>query len=147
MTTPNDKAIRILPFDGTAGGWHMWSRRFKAKCKATGMNKILDGKITIASDDKKNRSQEEDENRKLNDELYVELLLSCEDQVCFGIVDNAKTTALKEGDASLAWKNLLNKFESSSEASKCQTLKKKNDCKAHRTSCKWKKKAKKCRAR
>ena len=30
---------------------------------------------------------------------------------------------------------------------KCKTLKKEKDCKAHRTSCKWKNKAKKCRAR
>jgi len=30
---------------------------------------------------------------------------------------------------------------------KCQTLKKRKDCKAHRTSCKWKNKAEKCRAR
>ena len=119
-TTSSDKTIRILPFDGSSQGWHMWSRRFRAKCKVNGTSHILDGKSTVASDDKTNLTAEEVEDRKANDSLYVELLLSCEDPVCFGIVDNAKTTALKEGDAKEAWSGLLSKYESSSEASKCQ---------------------------
>ena len=77
----------------------MWRRRFKAKCKVNGTSKILDGASTVASDQKKNLTAEEVEDRKANDNLYVEILLSCEDLVCFGIVDIAKTDTLKEGDA------------------------------------------------
>ena len=72
----------------------MWSRCFRAKCKVNRTNKILDGNTTVASVDKPNLTAEEVENRKANDSLYVKLLLSCEDPVCLGIVDNAKTTAL-----------------------------------------------------
>ena len=72
-TSSNDKAIRILPFDGTSSGWHMWSRRFRAKCKSLEVNSILDGKQTIAADDKPNLTAEEIQGRKDNDNLYVEL--------------------------------------------------------------------------
>ena len=33
------------------------------------------------------------------------------DNICFNLVDNAKTEKLPDGDAALAWKNLLTRYE------------------------------------
>ena len=50
----------------------------------------------------------------MNDIVYSDLLLSLNDEVCFGIVNQEKTTALKEGDTRMAWTDLNEKFDSSS---------------------------------
>eukprot|EP00977_Amphora_coffeiformis_P003537 scaffold679_cov223-Amphora_coffeaeformis.AAC.1 len=49
--------------------------------------------------------------RKANDDGYNELLLSIEDEVCFGLVDGAVTPDLPDGDLAKAWTALKNKFE------------------------------------
>ena len=43
---------------------------------------------------------------EMNLQAYNDLLLSCQDDITFGIVDEATSERLKEGDARVAWKNL-----------------------------------------
>ena len=53
--------------------------------------------------------------RKANEEGYSDLLLSMEDEVAFGIVNEAKSADLPSGDLTMAWKNLLNKYAPSTK--------------------------------
>ena len=47
----------------------------------------------------------------MNEVAYNELLLSCTEVVCFGLVDESKSEDLPDGDAKMAWTKLVNKFE------------------------------------
>ena len=49
---------------------------------------------------------------------YVELLMAISDEICFGIVDEAKTDKLPGGDLDKAWKGLTDLFEPSTNATK-----------------------------
>jgi hypothetical protein len=49
--------------------------------------------------------------RAANNNAYSELISCCEDEVSFSIVDAAVTDALPSGDARLAWKNLVARYE------------------------------------
>ncbi len=48
------------------------------------------------------------------------MILSCQEDITFGIVDESISTNLLDGDARLAWKNLKDKFEPSTGATKVQ---------------------------
>ena len=60
---------------------------------------------------------------------YSNLMLACQDDVTFGIIEESVSTDFPGGDARLAWKNLFNKFEPNTGAmkvqlkSKCQKMK------------------------
>jgi hypothetical protein len=47
----------------------------------------------------------------LNELAYAELLIGCQDDRCFGIIDGARSTMFPEGDSKLAWKLLNERFE------------------------------------
>jgi hypothetical protein len=47
----------------------------------------------------------------LNDLACEELMIACQDDMCFGIIDGSRHTIFPDGDASLAWKRLNEKFE------------------------------------
>ena len=49
--------------------------------------------------------------RETNHVTYCCLLHSMDDEICFNLVDTAKTEHLPDGDTALAWKNLLARFE------------------------------------
>ena len=49
--------------------------------------------------------------RETNHVTYCCLLHSMDDEICFNLVDTVKTENLLDGDAALAWKNLLIRFE------------------------------------
>jgi hypothetical protein len=40
-----------------------------------------------------------------NDIAYAELLISCDCDICLGIVNTSRSEQMPEGDARLAWKN------------------------------------------
>ena len=46
------------------------------------------------------------------------MLLSCEEEISFGLIDEAITSDYPDGDSRQAWKNLLTKFESATMATK-----------------------------
>ena len=57
------------------------------------------------------RNPNEDAGTDNNDKAYKELMLSINDEVTFGIVDEAKTDRHPEGDARVAWAKLKRRFE------------------------------------
>jgi len=46
-----------------------------------------------------------------NDLAYAELLICCENDICFSIVENCITDEHPEGDCALAWRSLVGRFE------------------------------------
>ena len=103
------KAIRIIPFSGKAEDWNRWSKTFLATATAKGHREVL--KPT----DPNNKAE-----AALNVQVYNDLILSCQDDITFGIVDESISTDFPDGDARLAWKNLQEKFEPSTGAAKVQ---------------------------
>ena len=55
-----------------------------------------------------------------NINAYSDLILACQDDVTFGIIEESVSTDFHDGDARLAWKNLFNKFEPNTGAMKVQ---------------------------
>ena len=53
-----------------------------------------------------------------NINAYSNLMLACQDNVTFGIIEESVSTVFPDGDAKLAWKNLFNKFEPNTGAIK-----------------------------
>ena len=123
-----DKAIRVIPFDGKKEHWHMWSKKFLAKAIVKKYKQVLLGEVTPPpSSEVLNLTTDEGKAKmkikNANELAYNDLLLSCTDEVTFGYVDEACTDDLPDGDAALAWKNLLNKFEPTTAADKVSLLK------------------------
>ena len=103
------RSIRILPFSGKTEDWNRWSKTFLATATAKGYRQVLkpsDPTIKADSD--------------LNIQVYNDLILSCQEEITFGIVDESISADFPDGDARLAWKNLQEKFEPNTGAAKVQ---------------------------
>ena len=112
----------------------MWSRKFLARAKMKEYKEILTGveKAPAASlviDETTEAGKKQKTNKIANEKAYNDLLLSCEDEVSFGAVDEAITTSLPDGDAFMAWNNLKARFESETPATKIQLKKEFHDSK------------------
>ncbi len=106
----NIKTIRvILPFSGKAEDWNRWSKTFLATATAKGHREVIRPTDPTKPAD-----------AALNIQVYNDLILSCQDDITFGIVDESISTDFLDGDARLAWKNLQEKFEPSTGAAKVQ---------------------------
>lgn len=112
------KAIRILPFSGKEEDWNRWSKTFLATATAKGHRDVI-----------KPTDPTKDADSDANVQVYNDLILSCQDDITFGIVDEAISTKFPDGDARLAWKNLTEKFEPSTGASKVQLKQEFHQCK------------------
>ncbi len=51
---------------------------------------------------------------------YNDLILSCQDDISFGIIEESVSETYPDGDAMLAWKNLSDSFEPKTGAAKVQ---------------------------
>ena len=107
------KKINILPFNGEKQNCHMWSRKFLWKLTVQGFRYIL-------KEEKEIKSEDRDHNEEINMMLYSDLLLSIEDSVWFSIVDMARSNDHPQGCFRTAFKKLKEKFESTSQASRCE---------------------------
>lgn len=118
--------LRTIPFDGSPSSWHMWSLRYEAKMELQGWMNILNGIVTMPKDsimiDPKDLVNLE--LRIANKQIFVDLLVSCMDEVSFGCISAARTKELPKGDTMLAWKNLKKQYELTTEASKVHTHRK-----------------------
>ena len=103
------KTIRIIPFSGKEQDWNRWSKTFMATATAKGYREVL-----------KPTDEDEDVEEELNVQAYNDLILSCQEDISFGIIDESISETFPDGDARLAWKNLCNKFEPSTGAAKVQ---------------------------
>ena len=109
MTEDRVQTIRILKFSGKEEDWNRWSKTFVATAGIKGYRRAL-----VADKDEELPTEE------MNLQAYNDLLLSCQDDITFGIVDEATSERFKEGDARVAWKNLKVKFEPNTGAAKVQ---------------------------
>ena len=111
-----EKSIRIIPFSGKDEDWRMWSRKFLARAHLRKYKGVLLGTTTVPIDsdviDETTASGKVmAEARIANEKAYNDLLLSCEEEISFGAVDEAITNELANGDAKMAWDNLMAKFK------------------------------------
>ena len=107
--TDTIKTIRIIPFSGKEEDWNRWSKTFMATATAKGYREVL-----------KPSEEEEDVDEDLNVQAYNDLILSCQEDISFGIIDESISETFPDGDARLAWKNLRDRFEPSTGAAKVQ---------------------------
>ena len=101
-TTDHLKTIRIFPFSGKEEDWNCWSKTFLALAATRKYKDELELPANHTSDD------------DLNLQAYNDLLLSCQEEVVFGIIDEA------DGSAKDAWEGLKSKFEPRNGAMKVQ---------------------------
>ena len=115
----DEKAIRVIVFDGKIENWRVWKLKYMAKATQGGYKGAIDGTLTIpneSADLDPVTGAEEIKARKANALAYSTLCLSCEG-VSFGCVEKATTSELPSGDAALAWKNLCLKYEPATQMS------------------------------
>ena len=79
------KSVKVIPFDGAQDSWHMWSRRFLAKSQAAGTKKYLLSSKDVPKHGEVLDTDEKKLARCLNEQMYTELLLSCNDEMSFGM--------------------------------------------------------------
>ena len=77
MAETTIKTIRIIPFSGKEEDWNRWSKTFLATATVKGYKDVL-----IPVDD--------DEDAELEDNIvaYNDLILSCQEDISFGIIDS-----------------------------------------------------------
>ena len=103
------RVIRVIPFSGKEEDWNRWSKTFLATATAKGYREVLK-----PSDPSKLADKD------LNILVYNDLILSCQEDIAFGIVDESVSAEFPDGDARLAWKNLLARYEPNTGAMKVQ---------------------------
>ena len=103
------KTIRVIPFSGKEEDWNRWSKTFLATATAKGYREVIKPTdATIMADE------------ELNIMVYNDLILSCQEDVSFGIIDESVSEDFPDGDARLAWKNLQQRYEPNTGAAKVQ---------------------------
>ena len=103
------KTIRVLAFSGQEEDWNKWSKTFLATSTVKGYREAL-----------KPTKPQVDAVEDKNVRAYSNLLLSCEDDVIFGIIEESISNKFPEGDARVAWKALCDKLEPQTGAAKVQ---------------------------
>ena len=84
---------------------------------------ILTGKQKIPPEDEDIKTDEEKKARAANERAYSGLILSCNDEVSFGIVEAAVTKELPNGSATKAWEDLNSKYDPKTGTNKTQLQK------------------------
>jgi Reverse transcriptase (RNA-dependent DNA polymerase)/gag-polypeptide of LTR copia-type/Zinc knuckle len=120
-------SIRVIPFYGKSEEWPTWSEKFLAKARRYGFKDVLLGKARIPKTDEDYEMDTEEGKRlmiaaDLNELAYTELILSIDDKtsngkVAFNLVKGCKNKDFVDGNASMAWDRLRNKFEPQSAPS------------------------------
>ncbi len=103
------KTIRVIPFSGKKKDWNCWSKTFLATITTKGYCKL------IMPTDAKEEADKDDDIM-----VHNELILSCQEDVSFGIVDGSVSEDFPDGDARLAWNNLQTRYEPNTGAAKVQ---------------------------
>jgi hypothetical protein len=119
--------LRVIPFYGKNEEWPTWSEKFLAKARRYGFKDVLLGKVRIPMTDE-DYEVDTEEGKKLriaadmNELAYAELILSIDDKtsngkVAFNLVKGCKNKDYTDGNTSLAWERLKNKYEPQSAPS------------------------------
>jgi hypothetical protein len=113
--------IRVIPFYGKSEEWLTWSEKLLAKSRRYSFKDVFLGKVEVPRTDE-DYDMESEEGKKLtiaadmNELTYTELILSIDDKtsigkVAFNLVKGCKNKDYADGNASMAWERLKNKFE------------------------------------
>ena len=96
----NQAAIQVLPFSEKESEWRMWSRKIIARAMARGYKEVLEPQDPhiIAS-------------KEQNNNTYNNLILSINNKITFGIINEATSQDHPTGDAKVAWKELKAKYK------------------------------------
>ena len=100
------KEMRIVEYNGSEDEWLRQSKNFIATTKVKKIANIFDGSTAVPSLSP-NMNDRQKAIRELNHVAYCCLLHCMNDEICFNLVDTAKTKNLPDGDAAVAWKNLF----------------------------------------
>ena len=107
----------------------MWSKQFLALSKEKKYKEVLTGKISVPTAETMINASatggaEKQKACDDNELAYHNLVLSNPNEIAFNIIGNTTTTDLSNGDAALAWRNLLAKYESKSATNIVELLRK-----------------------
>ena len=105
------EVVRLIKFDGDEEKWHEWSVKALALAKTKGFRHVYaadtkpcsDAVYATTNDDKVKETYER------NDKAFQFLILSCSG-IAFGLVNQAKTRDLMDGDAYKAWTYLCDRY-------------------------------------
>ena len=104
------KEFKIVAFSGKEEDWLKWSKKFMAAARLKRFAGVIDGSI-IVPEEREDLDEKDQAIRDLSQVAYCCLLYSMEEHISFNLVDTAKSDNLPDGDAALAWKNLLSRYE------------------------------------
>ena len=105
------EAIRLFKFDGDEANWLEWSTKTLSLAKTKGF-RLAYANDTKPSSDTVYETTATEKERKIyetNDRAYQLLIISCTG-IAFGLVNQAKTKDLIDGNAFMAWKNLCDRY-------------------------------------
>ena len=106
-----EKSIRIITFNGDENAYRKWSKKFTSQAYMKGYAEVLLGVTEAPADIVKAETEEQIAARKANIKAYNELVLACEDDVSFDIMEQAISDKHPNGNAHEAWKLLKAKYE------------------------------------
>ena len=133
--TDATRPIKTIPFTGKKEDFFLWSARFLAYCTCNKCKKILLGEQQVPTDAEyaalattDPTYDEKVEIKKSNDLAIILLTMSMNDAVSYAAIHNSITSAYKDGNATVAWKNLNNVFKPKSSAQKHELEQQFNHC-------------------
>ena len=106
-----EKSIRVLTFSGKDEDWDMWSKKFLAMAQRKKYKNVLTGKTAIPKEDAVLTDDDEKKARQANEKAYSDLILSCTDEVRFGLIESPVTNDSLSGHCSLTWKGLNGEYD------------------------------------
>jgi hypothetical protein len=112
INNPKRKFKTKKAFSGQKKDLERWSITFLAKSRLRGYNDVLIGNEIVPT----KGGKDFDAFLIKNDVAYAKLLISCEDNLCFELVHSSRSEQLPEGDAHVAWSNLMSNFEPKTKA-------------------------------
>jgi hypothetical protein len=115
--------IKVISFYGKSEEYPSWSEMFLAKARRYGFKDVILGKVKVPMTDE-DYDMDSEEGKKLtiaadmNELAFTELILLIDDKtssgrVAFNLVKGCKKKGYADGNASMAWERLKNKFEPS----------------------------------
>jgi gag-polypeptide of LTR copia-type len=117
-TTSAETSIKVIVFSGKSSDWIAWEEKFLARAKRRGYKELLLGKKEIPKEGEVFTKEDEVEKLKLKDlnELgYSDLMLSTDTttshgKVAFGLIRASKSKDYPDGNITIAWKRLKEKY-------------------------------------
>jgi hypothetical protein len=101
-----ERSIRVVPFSRKQKDYRMWLRKFLATSTMKGYRDVPLGKTEVPKlllDLSTKEGKLESLSVIANERGYINLLLLLSDEVCFGIIDDARTENIPDGCLRTGW--------------------------------------------